>query len=448
MLLALSVGLSAAQGPSAQTSGASQPPPEPQEELSRAFTYQGQLNRSGTPMNDTCDLRFSLYDAAADGYQVGATLVYTEVVLLNGLFTVSDLDFGGLSFSTGQKRWLEVEVQCPGEAEYTTLTPRQELTVPPYAFYWGSNWEGSGIGLQLDAQNIGLIAAGNSYGVRGTSGNGTGVYGYASGTGVYGRTDSTTGRGVYGYGHSVSGTIYGVYGESDSTSGTGVYGRVTASSGSSYGVMGYSASSAGYGLYGNAAAGSGTTFGLFSRAESESGYAGYFQGRVHVNGTLSKSAGSFKIDHPLDPADKYLYHSFVESPDMMNIYNGVVMLDGEGRVWVTLPEWFEALNGDFRYQLTPIGAPAPDLYIAQEIAGNRFQIAGGPPGIKVSWQVTGIRHDPYAEAHRIPVEEDKPADERGTFLYPELYGRPLELGLDYQRHRLVEEQLDAGEVEP
>jgi hypothetical protein len=100
---------------------------------------------------------------------------------------------------------------------------------------------------------------------------------------------------------------------------------------------------------------------------------------------------------------------------------------------VALPDWFEALNQDFRYQLTPIGGWAP-LYVAQEIRDNRFQIAGGEPGMKVSWLVTGIRHDAWANAHRIPVEEQKPADERGLYLHPVELGQPAELGLDYQRN--------------
>jgi len=129
-------------------------------------------------------------------------------------------------------------------------------------------------------------------------------------------------------------------------------------------------------------------------------------------GTIYKPAGSFRIDHPLDPANKYLSHSFVESPDMMNIYNGVVLLDSRGRAEVKLPNYFEALNQDFRYQLTSIGTFAP-VYVAQKIKGNSFRIAGGKPGMEVSWQVTGIRHDAYANAHRIVVEEDKPAKEKG-----------------------------------
>jgi len=172
---------------------------------------------------------------------------------------------------------------------------------------------------------------------------------------------------------------------------------------------------------------------VYGVTSSPSGYAGYFKGDVRVTGNLSKSGGSFKIDHPLDPANKYLYHSFVESPDMKNIYDGVVTLGADGTAWVQLPDWFEALNRDFRYQLTPIGGWAP-LYIAQEIADNRFQIAGGKPGMKVSWQVTGIRHDAWAEAHRIPVEEEKLPEERGTYLHPLEHGQPRELGLDDQRN--------------
>jgi hypothetical protein len=143
-------------------------------------------------------------------------------------------------------------------------------------------------------------------------------------------------------------------------------------------------------------------------------------GNLDVQGTLTKSAGSFKIDHPLDPANKYLYHSFVESPDMKDIYDGVVVLNAQGEAEVQLPDWFEALNRDFRYQLTPIGGPS-QLYVAQKIQQNHFRIAGGTPGLEVSWQVTGIRHDAYANEKRVPVEEQKEPKARGTYLHPELF---------------------------
>jgi hypothetical protein len=155
---------------------------------------------------------------------------------------------------------------------------------------------------------------------------------------------------------------------------------------------------------------------------STNGYAGYFSGKVHVAGALTKSSGAFKIDHPLDPANKYLYHSFVESPDMKNIYDGVVTLDANGKATVQLPDWFEALNEEFRYQLTCIGGYAP-VYIAEEVNSNQFKIAGGAAGLKVSWQVTGIRHDPYAEANRIVVEEMKSPEQQGTYLFPAGYGQ-------------------------
>ena len=160
----------------------------------------------------------------------------------------------------------------------------------------------------------------------------------------------------------------------------------------------------------------------------------YVSGNMTVAGTLSKSAGSFKIDHPLDPANKYLSHSFVESPDMKNMYDGVATLDANGEAVVELPDWFEALNKDFRYQLTAIGGAAPNLHIKQKVSGNRFAIAGGGQGLEVSWQVTGTRHDAYADAHRIPVEELKTLAERGTYLNPEEQGQSPDKGLLQARH--------------
>ncbi len=162
-------------------------------------------------------------------------------------------------------------------------------------------------------------------------------------------------------------------------------------------------------------------------ADTAQGQVEFFPGDVHVSGTLSKAAGTFKIDHPLDPRNKYLSHSFVESPDMMNVYNGNVATDANGEASVELPAYFAALNRDFRYQLTTIGGHAP-VYIAEEIKDNRFKIGGGTPGLKVSWQVTGVRQDAYATAHPIVVEEDKAA-ERGRFLNPEELGRSRGLAI-------------------
>jgi hypothetical protein len=144
-----------------------------------------------------------------------------------------------------------------------------------------------------------------------------------------------------------------------------------------------------------------------------------------LNITGSKS---FKIDDPIAPADKFLFHSSVESPDMKNIYDGVAGLDDSGTAWITLPNWFSSLNGDFRYQLTAIGRPA-GLYVAEEISGNKFKIAGGAAQQRVSWQVTGIRRDPTALRVRQPAERDKKGAERGHYVDPIAYGQPLSAGM-------------------
>jgi hypothetical protein len=145
-------------------------------------------------------------------------------------------------------------------------------------------------------------------------------------------------------------------------------------------------------------------------------------GDLAVAGTLSKASGSFKIDHPLDPENKFLYHSFVESPDMMNIYNGNVITDEKGFATIQLPDYFEGLNTDFRYQLTPIGAFAQAM-VSQKIINNKFVIQTDKPNIEISWQVTGIRNDAYAQKFRIPNTVEKTASERGKYLYPEAFGK-------------------------
>ncbi len=303
------------------------------------------------------------------------------------------------------------------------------------------------------AAPIGVSAVGEATGVSGASGSGVGVVGAAaSGTGGSFMTTGT-GTGLRAFNASnapdglpaeirnnaLTGTepalsvvtastranAYGVHAVVESTNpgsysaavraennGTGGLGIGVHAShdGNGWGVLGESTS--GVGIYG----------------ASTSGTAGYFGGNVTVTGTLAKGAGTFKIDHPLDPANKYLSHSFVESPDMKNIYDGVITLDDAGRAEVGLPDYFEALNEDFRYQLTCLGGHAP-VYIEREISANTFVIAGGNPGMRVSWQVTGSRKDAFARSNPVIVEQDKPADERGMYLHPEAHGQPAELGV-------------------
>jgi hypothetical protein len=329
-----------------------------------------------------------------------------------------------------------------------------------YGYSYGSNSTNFNIGVRGRAgnnsnKNVGVFADVGSMSVGNYN---YGLYADACGPsyvyGVYAKAhDAGTGKGyavyadgqdygVYAIAYANTSGNAAVYGKMSSGSGTNTYqgirGESTASASSqdvrgviglgdgnnlssttAYGVKGHAQNAAiGYGVYGSV---SGCT----------TGYAGYFYGNVHVNGTLSKSAGSFKIDHPLDPANKYLIHSFVESPDMKNVYDGIAILDQNGEAVVELPSYFEALNKDFRYQLTTIGGYAP-VYIKSEINNNRFIIAGGYAGMKVSWQVTGIRKDPYAVAHPIVVEEEKKGREKGKYLHPELYNEPIEKSIDYQ----------------
>jgi hypothetical protein len=181
-------------------------------------------------------------------------------------------------------------------------------------------------------------------------------------------------------------------------------------------------------------------------ARSATPLAGWFNGDVVVTGTLSKGGGGFRIDHPQDPENKYLTHSFVESSERKNVYDGVARLDENGETWVDLPEWFEALNGDLRYQLTAVGGAAPNLHVAEELSENRFKIAGGEDGMKVCWQVTGSRKDPWAAANRFEVEEDKAEGERGHYLHPDLYSQPEEQGIGFVRFpeeaQQIEQQLE------
>ena len=313
---------------------------------------------------------------------------------------------------------------------------------------------------------VGLSLRGT--GVGGTSRTGDGVqgetFGDASGAGVRGRGDA--GVGVFG----TTSTNAGVVGTARNT-GTGVSGAALTEG---TGVAGISVSGTGVrgdsvggffsaGVFGTSTGGFisagvfGTSsqqrsFGILGRGGSD-GWAGFFDGKAEVVGPLIKSGGGFKIDHPLEPERKHLSHSFVESAEMKNVYDGVVGLDANGECCVELPEWFEALNCDFRYQLTSIGGPAPNLHIAREVSNNRFNIAGGKSKMKVSWQVTGIRKDSWARAHPLIVEEEKPADAQGYYRHPELFGLPAENSTFFKgnselRRRLEEQRgLSSKEVD-
>jgi hypothetical protein len=277
------------------------------------------------------------------------------------------------------------------------------------------------------------------YGVRGT-GKHFGVYGNGN-TGVFGVGTLS--------GFAGSGSRFGVVGGGDTgIHGNGVHDGVRGDGGyagiigrggtvgvwgsSTLGVRGEGVAQ-GVVATGNVALyGRGTSYGVYGKGgsaaaiygDNPSGQAGYFQGNVYVEGAFGHSLGALQIDHPQDPANKTLAHASVEAPEMLNVYRANVILDASGRTTVRLPRYFKALNADYSYQLTAIGAPAPDLHVARKVNGNRFSIAGGAPGQEVCWIVTGVRQDAWAKANPLRVERPKKRKDRGTYLNPKAHGQP------------------------
>lgn len=380
------------------------------------INYQGRLtDPSGAPLTGDYSVTFGLYDTPLGGSPYWTSS--TNVTASDGLFSLilGESPMTPLTPSLFDSPALWLGVQVEGDPE---LTPRVKLTSVPYSHTTQSVNNAAGGQITSDLSVAGSIDAFSSptgsssyYGVTSQvhGGIGSNYAGYFSAMntfktwGIYAEASSNT-------------ECYGLFAKASMTPSGGAAAEairgeaVVATSGVNYGVTAFaSGGSSNYGVY--AVGGS-----------SGSGYAGYFAGDLRTTGTLSKSAGSFRIDHPLDPANKYLQHSFVESPDMMNIYNGNVVTDALGHATIVLPEYFESLNIEFRYQLTVIGTFAQAI-VQEKVRDNKFTISTDKPYVEVSWQVTGIRNDPYAARHRIEVEVPKQGVEAGTLLHPELHNQ-------------------------
>lgn len=282
-----------------------------------------------------------------------------------------------------------------------------------------TNTTNSGVGVSANVTNAANTFAAiqattnsstatNSAIIGSSSGAANGISGQVEATatgsaGVYGNNLRTTGGyGTYGIGFN------GVVGETNYRQGFGVYGRNYDAIGSlSYNAVGT------YGL---------GYVGVWGDQSDPLGYSVYANGDFGAAGTKA-----FAIDHPLDPANKYLKHYSIESNEVLNVYRGTVSFDVNGEAIVTMPSYFDAVNTNFSYQLTPIGGFAP-LFIKEKINNGQFVIAGGSAGMEVSWTVYAERNDPYLQQNpeKRAVELEKEDWNKGKYLQPQLYGKPQE----------------------
>ena len=328
--------------------------------------------------------------------------------------------------------------------------------------------------------NVGIAVYGTATSTSGATAGGTFLSSSTDGMGVSGHVSASTGITRGGYFSSSSNAGRGVEGVStNSTAGTGGYfeaagsgGRgiqvfTTHSSGSTYGIYLSSASLAGTGVYSISTATTGNTIAGHFRNESDTGTAVYgyttranakaiygfssdisagstpygvygftsaatLGSAVHAQGDMTATGVKpFRIDHPHDPLNKYLFHYASESPFPQNFYNGNVTTDSKGYAWVELPDYFEDINTNFKYQLTVMGETFAQAIVSKKIAGNRFQIRTNQPNTEVSWMVFADRNDARVQFKRPTDVRDKAGRERGKYQHPEYYGAPASMGVDY-----------------
>jgi len=304
--------------------------------------------------------------------------------------------------------------------------------------------ENSGVGAAV----MGITAGPLGIGVRGESTDTTtySVGGHFTsnsplGRGVFAQNLSETGpsiAGRFGSGSPDTTVVYAtasstgdgdataVRGESFAISGTGVYGIATGSTPNRFpvGVQGDASNKDGAGVYGYNGATTGRSTGVYAAsANISAGSAALFVfGNSFVAGTKS-----FLIDHPTDPTNKNLRHYCSEGPAPTNVYHGRVTTGSDGTAWVRLPDYFQDVNKDPDYQLTVIDA-SDDFVLAKvikEVRDNKFQIRTSKARVTVCWEVKATRNDRWVQATGFSDIEEKPASEKGKYLVPQLYGRPL-----------------------
>lgn len=304
---------------------------------------------------------------------------------------------------------------------------------------------------------------GGSFLCYGTTG--TAIRGIASATtgqsdGAYLEVAGPSSYGVYCWQKAGSGTNFAGYFLADSDFAIACYGRSTATSGSTRGGAFSCESTAGRAVSANAGAGTGTTYGGYFTSDSVSGrglfgwatsttagstpYGVIGQCSTATSGFAVFASGDmgatgvkpFRIDHPIDPENKYLLHYASESPFPQNFYNGNVTTDDSGYAWVKLPDYFAEINANYKYQLTVIDEGDHDEFICakvvQKIRGNKFRIRTNLPNIEVSWEVKADRNDQRIRSIRPTDVQEKLAEEKGKYQNPEYFGARADQGLFFE----------------
>ncbi|HAP69755.1 MAG TPA: hypothetical protein DCR04_08525 [Flavobacteriales bacterium] len=286
-----------------------------------------------------------------------------------------------------------------------------------------------GIGLRATSNNTGTAILANSFNAsnqfstiqgatNSNSTNAAAIVGSTSGAAwaVTGQAEanSTTEAAIYGSnlraggGHGVRGVGFnGVVGETNYSNGFGVFGQ-------NFDVIGIND--------GVGVGGVGGFVGVIGESSVSGGYGVFALGNSGASGVKT-----FTIDHPADPSNKFLKHFSTESNEVLNIYRGNVTFDTNGEAVVEMPDYYDLINKNPSYQLTPIGGYA-QLYVKEELADGRFVIAGGQEGMKASWTVYAERNDPYLQQYpeNRAVEVDKNEGQKGKYFMPQLYGESMD----------------------
>lgn len=264
-----------------------------------------------------------------------------------------------------------------------------------------------------------------------------------NGRGMEVRTSGRTAIGLWVKSNHTSGPNKTAIFTNQSSLGVVLEATSLATSGETYSAVAFNNSPAGTAIYAANDAQTGASVGVYSRVASLDGmgvqahapgqpsaYAVFAFGNTGANGTKS-----FVIDHPLDPANKTLRHFSSEGEQPLNVYSGNVRTDAKGFATVSLPDYFESINRDIRYQLTVVDDSDDFVLVkvSRPVQDNKFTVRSSKPGVLVSWRVEGVRNDAWVRRVGAASVIDKPEHQRGRYYDPASYGLSPEHGISYRQ---------------